>query len=131
MGFLIVDKNTGDVIFDKIYTTEGRADAVLRKSNLLGKSEWVVVPMPDSSIIKSVANGGSFSVVVNGGFFEPKMDREFILVDRSIGRRKYYVKSYEYGGTIGMTSDKDEARRFSRLDAERIAERNDMEAEEV
>jgi len=62
-GFLVVDKNTGKVVFDKIYTTEGRAQSIinagLRRGNLKGAEDLVVIPMPNDSLLKKIANGDS------------------------------------------------------------------------
>lgn len=74
MGFLIVNKNTGEVIKDKIYSTEGTAQAVINKSNLLGKDEWVVIPMPKAETIKVVVDGGWFSSARYAGRLEPSTD---------------------------------------------------------
>lgn len=73
MGFLVVNKQTGDVIFDKIYKTEGRAQAIinqgLRKGNV-GKThvdDLVVIKMPSASVLKDIANGSGYGTVTYKG----------------------------------------------------------------
>ena len=67
MGFLVVDKNTGEVVFDKIYTTAGRAqsiiDAGLRRGNVKGGQDLVVIPMPSKNVLKAIVNGDRYSTV--------------------------------------------------------------------
>lgn len=55
MGFLIVTQNTGEVIGDKIYTSRGRAEAVIEKKMVSDKGEWVIIPMPSADFLKEVA----------------------------------------------------------------------------
>lgn len=73
MGFLVINKNTGKVVFDKIYVSEGRANSIikqgLRRGNVngFGEEELAVIPMPSERVLKTVAEGGSYSTVTYGG----------------------------------------------------------------
>lgn len=77
MGFLIVNRNTGEVIGDKIYTFRGRAEAVIEKKFVSDKNEWVIIPMPSADLLKAVAAGSHFSCVkYMGNLSTPELDFE-------------------------------------------------------
>lgn len=61
MVHIIINKNTGKIIGDKIYTTEGRANGVIKKANASDKSEWIAVPMPSRYTLKLIAEGMTYT----------------------------------------------------------------------
>lgn len=138
MGFLIVNKNTGEVVRDKIYKSEGLAQGVINKTNVSDKGEWVVIPMPRADIIKGVAEGGWFSLLVDGGRLpvetggrgEPHWADDFIIID-GYGKNMQFVEEYNYDGIIHLTDKREEAKKFGWREAERITDKNpDLRYEE-
>ncbi|UUV47106.1 hypothetical protein [Bacillus phage vB_BanS-Thrax5] len=80
MGFLVIDKNTGEVVFDKIYTTAGRAqsiiDAGLRRGNVKGGQDLVVIPMPSKGVLKEIAEGAKYTTITYSGKIQTRTDWE-------------------------------------------------------
>jgi hypothetical protein len=76
--YIIVDKLTGELLKDKIYTHEGTAKNQIKKGGFyLPYHEPVVIKMPSNEILKEVANGAEFAVIVYGGELElPPIDFE-------------------------------------------------------
>jgi hypothetical protein len=63
--FIIVDKLTGELLKDKIYTHEGTAKNQIKKGGFyLPYHEPVVITMPNSEILKEVSNGAEYGAIV-------------------------------------------------------------------
>lgn len=76
-GFVIVDKDSGVLITDKVYTSEGRANAAIRKWNVSDADTFAVIPMPSSRILKEIAEGSFYTVVKYQGRLPVGPERDY------------------------------------------------------
>jgi len=69
MGFIIINKITGELLTLKIYKHEGTAKHQINRGiyHIPNKQEPVVIPMPSTHTMKEVANGASYSTIKYAG----------------------------------------------------------------
>lgn len=73
--FIIVDKLTGKILVEKLYTKLEKAENQINKSRSFTTIQPVVIALPSNSILKDIANGCEYGVVEYGGDYEfPPLD---------------------------------------------------------
>jgi hypothetical protein len=74
MQHILINKKTGEVINDKIYTTKGRAEGTIKKTDNDERGDWVAIPLPSADILKNIANGSKYATIVHIGKLPVKID---------------------------------------------------------
>ena len=68
MGFVIVNKITGELLTLKVYKHEGTAKHQIERGIYSAyRQDPVVIPMPSEHTMKEVANGASYSTIKYAG----------------------------------------------------------------
>lgn len=68
MGFIIINKITGELLTLKIYKHEGTAKHQIERGIYSTyKQEPVVIPMPSEHVMREVANGASYCTIKYAG----------------------------------------------------------------